>query len=142
MLKDNELDIDKRFIEAVIFLENNGTIKSRTELSGVLDYSRQSISEIMSGRTKINMYKLRTFCNHYKISLQWIMNGVGNILSEPEKTPVVTIHNGNNNGLNLNQNYVSMSDCKKDVERMAEKIASLEKEIQLKDKIISLLENK
>ena len=136
-MTDNEYIIER----LEIFI-NQKKISIR-EFESNCGLTRGVIGNATKNKTNIGSDKLAKILAAFpELNMSWLLLAEGEMLNNSEKNPVVTINNGNNNGLNMNQNYVSINDCKKDVEKMGEKIASLEKEIQLKDKIISLLENK
>jgi plasmid maintenance system antidote protein VapI len=79
--------ITDRFSKAVDFLVKNKIVKSKGELSSMLNYKQTALSEILNGRSRVSAELARDFCKTYQISLQWLFYDEGEMFVEGAQLP-------------------------------------------------------
>jgi len=78
--------VSERFVKAVNLIKENENL-TYTELAKSINYKPQAFSEIINGRTKVNLNVLQNFCKKYSVSSEWILFGTGEIFSQNNTKP-------------------------------------------------------
>ena len=78
--------VNERFVKAVNLIKENKSL-TYTELAKSINYKPQAFSEIINGRTKVNLNVLQNFCKKYSVSSEWILFGIGEIFSQNNTKP-------------------------------------------------------
>ncbi len=86
--------IDNQFKKSIDLLKKKNIISSHKEVADNLGMTKQTLSGVLSGKSKIRTHLLAQFCNFYKINLYWLFYGEGSMfsdLSEIDETPEIPI---------------------------------------------------
>lgn len=95
-MKNFEIAINERVIEAINFILSSKIESSKAELAEKLGVKPAKFSEILNKRMKAGMDIIQKLCNDYEISADWIITGRGEMLLNNSQEEASNTINSNN----------------------------------------------
>lgn len=101
---------------------------TQSEFASALgDVSQANITDIEREKVKVSIDVLEKLHIKWKINVHWLLTGEGEMLLSETTNQI---------------HYSNLAEAERDVARLKDKINDLEKQLELKDRIIELLEKK
>jgi phage repressor protein C with HTH and peptisase S24 domain len=82
--------ISKRFIECIRFIISKNPKTKKSEIAKSLNIGGSTLSEILKQRMHVSVEILALLSIHYNFSLEWLVNGSGNMLKNQQEEPTIT----------------------------------------------------
>ena len=136
--------MNERFKEFVDFLISSGKVKSYADFARHIGRNRSQVSQMFSGKRKLNDRTLSIILHHYpELNPIWISKGEGDMLIPDKEVNTNSNDNVNNNGNKINLvNKVDFGDLdirkKKASKSKTDKMEEDSKLILLKARIAEL----
>lgn len=144
----------KRFLLVINYLISENIVKNKSELANIFDISPSKFSEILKKRMMPGFELYEILISKFNINSEWLLTGKGEILKSGSNIQNNTgnsaniIQNGNITGTiniggeahtkkSLEEHFRGMEH---EISNLKEQINGLKRELDLKDKIIELLE--
>lgn len=85
--------VNQRFIDAVKFIISEKPKTKKSEIAEIIKIGNSTFSEILKKRMNVGIEALALLSIHYNFSLEWLINGSGEMLKgQKPKTPVLENH--------------------------------------------------
>lgn len=82
--------VNQRFIEAVKFIISENPKVKKSEIAVIIGIGNSTFSEILKKRMNVSIEVLALLSIHYKFSLEWLINGNGEMLKNQEPKTEIT----------------------------------------------------